>query len=150
MITRADLVAEALSWRGTPVVQIPASLKGKATDCRGMIAGIARELGMPQAKSIYATMRYRGIDPDQLIEGMGKVFEPGDLETMQPGDVLLLRMHVPPEPRPGRPRHLAMLVSDTQIIHAYGRAHDVVVTNDLAPALRLWKLHSVWRWPGVD
>jgi cell wall-associated NlpC family hydrolase len=148
IVTRDMIVAEAMSWVGTPV-RDQMSKKGVGVDCKGMIAGIARELGMASADSVYARMHnYRSIDPALLIEGLEFCFEHGDLACIEPADVLLLNMHVPPEPRPGKPRHLA-IVGYGKLIHAYGRAHNVVSATDLAPSLRLWKPDSLWRWPGV-
>lgn len=140
MITRADIIAEALSWRGTPHVH-QASAKGVGADCKGLVAGVARELGMAEGQSAYALMTgYHGVDPRLLKQGLAEVFEPAS--AMRPGDVLLLKML-------GKPQHLAILVGE-RIVHTYARGPGMVITSRLAAALRLWPLDSVWAWRGVE
>jgi hypothetical protein len=50
-------------------------VKGVGCDCKGLVQGVARELGFPEAESFYAT--FASYRPDRpvpsrlLIEGMG-------------------------------------------------------------------------------
>lgn len=140
MISRPMIVAEALSWVGTPHVWQQAR-KGRGCDCKGLIAGVARELGMREASSIYAGMhQYRNVDCALLREGMDSLFDRAD--EMLPGDVLILKMN-------RRPQHLA-IVGDGEIIHSYARGPNSVTRTHMGPALRLWPLDSIWKWRGVE
>lgn len=138
MIRRTDIVAEARSWIGTPHVW-QQSQKGLGCDCKGLVVGVARELKLPQAQSIYARMMdYHRVDCELLREGMAELFDPGE---MLPGDVLVLKMA-------NRPQHLAIL-GENEIIHTYARGKERVTRTTLGAALRVWPLDSVWSWRGV-
>jgi len=139
MVTRAQIVAEAESWKGTPHVW-QASRKGRGCDCKGLIAGVARELDLPESRSVYALMHsYGKVDVRLLRRGMAVVFDQTD--QMEPGNVLLLKML-------GHPQHLAIL-GHGEIIHTYAKGPECVVGAHLEPALRLWPLDSIWAWRGV-
>lgn len=138
-MTREQIVAEARRWRGTPFVW-QASAKGAGCDCKGLIAGIARELKRPEGDAFHARLASYGtvVDTRLLREGLAATFErrcqPG------PGDVLLLRIG-------GKPQHLAICAGAT-MIHTYGRGPCQVVE---VPFVSIWRaaLDSVWGWKGV-
>ena len=135
-----DVVAEALSWRGTPHAD-QQSVKGAGCDCKGFVVGVARELGRPEAASLYGRMQdYRKIDCRLLKQGLGELFD--QVNEMQPGDILLLRMI-------GRPQHLGIVGHDV-LIHSYGRGPAQVTCTNLRAAIRLWPIDSIWRWRGLD
>jgi cell wall-associated NlpC family hydrolase len=53
--TRGDLVAaEVEKWNRTPFHEQQAT-KGRGCDCKGLLWGVARDLGFPEAESFYAT-----------------------------------------------------------------------------------------------
>jgi hypothetical protein len=58
------------------------SVKGVGCDCKGLIQGVARELGLKEAESFYATFSsYRPDKPvpvSLLKEGMAAVFDQAD------------------------------------------------------------------------
>lgn len=111
-----EVVAIAREWIGTPV-KWEASLKGKGCDCRGLLAGVARELGRPEANEIEANLvGYAGrIDEAKLLAGLDRLFNP--IAVPGAGDILALRL---PD-RFGRRRvqHLAIHAGDGRMIHAY-------------------------------
>lgn len=138
MVTRAAIVAEAESWLGTPFHWQQAA-KGAGCDCKGLVAGVARELGMPEGQSIYAAMQAGmdgRVDTALLRKGMEDVMLRTD--DPKPGDVLLLRMA-------NKPQHLAILTGP-RVIHTYGKGPDRVISTPLAVALRAWPLDSAWTW----
>lgn len=142
MVSREDIVAEALSWKGTPF-HWQQMRKGAGCDCKGLVAGVAQELGMPEAKSIYAAMPADAsgrVDTRLLIHGLEETMVRAD--RMQPGDVLLLTMAK-------KPQHLAILIHD-RIVHTYGHGPDCVITTPLSVALRAWPLNSIWTWKSLD
>ena len=137
---RGEAVArEALEWIGTPFVWGQAQ-KGVGCDCKGLIQGIARELGFPESESFYATFKpYR---PDRAVpvallrEGLAAVFD--EASDISPGDVLLLRFR-------GLPQHLAVATSDGKVVHAQGEGQKQWVKESRA-ILRECPVDSIWRW----
>lgn len=142
-VTREDIVAEARSWIGTPFLW-QASVRGKGCDCKGLIAGIARHLGLPEAESIAAKIANydRAFKPEQLIAGL----EASMIRTHdpKPGDVVAIVI----EPnRYTLPRHLALLTSETRIVHCYGLGAIKRVIE--VPLGRSRPIHSYWTWPSL-
>lgn len=149
-----QIVATAREWVGTPVVW-EASLKGHGCDCRGLVSGVARELGRPEARMIEATVvGYAGrVDEAALLAGLDRVFvRLADPTLMQPGDVLAFRY----PSRSGRRRqsvqHLALFSGDRgrgpEMIHAFmgdpARVCEV-------PIGQFWgrRLAGAWRWKEI-
>lgn len=141
MTARADVVAEARAWLGTPF-HWQASLKGVGCDCKGLVAGVARELGLPEGDSLHAGLAdYGRRVPVSLLQvGLAatlvRVAEPA------PGDVLLLRMG-------GVPQHLGVHAGDA-LIHTYNGGPRQVIASRLSAALRAWPLASAWRFGSLD
>ena len=116
MVTRADVMREARSWKDTPFHH-QGRLKGVGADCAGLILGVARALGLPSAD----------------MEGYGRIangrhlrahcnssMDPIAIETVRPGDVLLLKGE-------RFPQHLAFVVDGAGIrglglVHSFEQA----------------------------
>jgi NlpC/P60 family putative phage cell wall peptidase len=139
--TRADVVAEARSWIGTPF-HWQASLKGKGCDCKGLVVGVARELGMPEADNAFASIHDYGhaVPVRTLREGLAAMFD--RVSEPQPGDVLLLMMA-------GQPQHVGIHAGDV-LIHTYAKGPQRVISTALPVALRAWPLVSAWRFRSVS
>jgi cell wall-associated NlpC family hydrolase len=142
VITREQIVAEARTWLRTPH-RWNQSAKGGGCDCKGLIVGVARELGLPEAQTIHArihnyTKRFR---PADLIAGLRASMLP--VATPEPGDVLCYLMG---NGRVLFPRHLAILTERGTIIHSYGGGIEKVAENALPDA---GELHSCWTWPSL-
>lgn len=140
-MTRADLVAAARGWIGTPF-RWQASLKGVGADCKGLVWGVARELGLPEAASVHAAVAdYGAVVPvAALRRGLAETL--ARTPFAEPGDVLLLTIR-------GAPQHLA-IHAGAALIHTYNGGPRQVIASPLAPALRLWPLHSAWRFPSLE
>jgi NlpC/P60 family putative phage cell wall peptidase len=99
MTTGTAVVAEAVTWKGTPY-QHQASVKNVAADCIGFVAGVARNLGMPEAFDYFAAPDLRGYgrqpDPDKLRAAADKYMRRIEIPSAQMGDVLVLRFHHDP------------------------------------------------------
>lgn len=141
-MTKGELAAaEAREWCGTRFVW-QQSAKGFGCDCKGLIAGVARECGFPEAQSIYANMASysprKPVPCQLLIEGLKSVF---DLVKGGPqiGDVLLLKFK-------GRPQHLAIVTGPDKAVHAQLGPKDWVKETRLAALLHHYQLHSIFRW----
>lgn len=137
------IAEEALTWPGTPFVW-DQSVKQVGCDCKGLLRGVLRELGRPEADSFYAAFRgYRADRPvpaSLLLEGFANLFDRA--ETIAPGRLLLLN-------HAGKPGHMAIAVSGTRAVHAYPGRRSMVTERDLAVLFHKYPLHSIWRVPRV-
>lgn len=121
------IVREAHSWLGTPY-RHQGSLKHVGCDCLGLVRGVWRDILGPEPQPIppYAKNWDDARGGDALLAAIKAHFEPVVQPDMGIGDVLLFRLnkYLPP-------KHCAILVSDTQIIHA--QEHVGVVKIHLSP-----------------
>lgn len=137
----AQIVAEARSWLGTPF-HWQASLKGVGCDCKGLVAGVARELDLPEARSLYASMASYGeaVPVGLLRKGLSETLV--GVDEPEPGDVLLLRAG-------GKAQHLGIFTGE-DVIHCWGRGQAglvrCVVAHPARVAFRAWPLDSAWRF----
>lgn len=144
-MTGADVVTEARSWIGTPF-HWQASLKGVGCDCKGLVWGVARELGLPEAASIHAAVADYGdvVPVERLKRGMAATFQ--RVSEPKPGDVLLVKAG-------GKPQHLGIFTGP-DVIHCWGRGHrgvlQCVVAHPARIALRAWPVDSVWRFGSLN
>lgn len=138
---RAEIVAAARSWIGTPY-RHQASLKGVGCDCLGLLRGIWRDLfgAEPEAPPPY------GRDPasggEALLGAASRHLLPIDGARFGPGDVLLFRW------RDRLPiTHCAVASCPGAMIHAHEGA--AVAEVAIAP---WWGRHlaAAFRFPGID
>jgi cell wall-associated NlpC family hydrolase len=145
-MTRGELVAaEAREWLGTPF-RWQQSQKGVGCDCKGLLWGVARELGFPEAESLYAKVAdyspTRPVPSALLKEGFAELFDPVT-DEWQPGDILLLKIAGPKGPT----NHIAIVSDDTaRAIHAQIGSRDWVKETRLRALLTVCPVDSVWRW----
>jgi len=134
------VAAEATEWIGTPFVW-GQSVKGVGCDCKGLVAGVARELGRPEAETLYASFSGyradRSVPSTVLLEGMAATFDPA--AKIEPGCVLLLK-------HGGKPAHLAIATSEGKAVHARASGREIVRETALEALFHLHPLHSVWSW----
>lgn len=149
-MTRGDLVAaEARGWIRTPF-RWQASQKRVGCDCKGLLWGVARELGFPEAESLYAQVadysQDRPVPSALLKEGFASIFDP--VEDLRPGDILLLKIGWPVPRAAG---HIAIVGEDvSRAIHAKGDGDKAWVKETrLAALLKMCPLDSAWRWRDV-
>lgn len=136
VVGRSAIVDEARSWVGTPFIW-QASAKGQGADCKGLIWGIARELGMPEAGSIYSSMvgDHRGkVDARLLKQGLAATLAQTDVA--QPGDVLLLTVG-------GKAQHLGIVTEGGRMVHTYGKGPRGVIE---VPIGKSRPIDSIWTW----
>lgn len=143
---RADVVAEARAWLGTPY-RHQGSLRGVGCDCLGLLRGVWRGLhgDEPEATPPYSATWAESAPPgsDPLTEAARRHLSPvpGPLASYAPrgGDVLLFafRRHLPA-------RHCAIATGDGRMIHAHDRA--AVAEVALTP---WWRRHltGAFRFP---
>jgi NlpC/P60 family putative phage cell wall peptidase len=124
VISRAAIVAEARSWLNTSWLH-QASVKGVGCDCIGLVAGVARELGIDGAADYDAAIEVRGYgrspDPEMLTAAADRFLVRIADDAAKPGDILVMRFTQDPQ-------HFALIaaVYPWRILHAYAQARRVV------------------------
>lgn len=127
MPTMAErVVAEALEWRGTKYAH-QRSLKGVGTDCLGLVMGVYRAVIGPHEKPPpYSPDWAESSMEEHMLEAgrrylVERNWNRGD--AFVPGDVLVFRY------RPtSAAKHASIVVSPTEMIHAYNNLNTQVVT----------------------
>lgn len=133
MTTRADIVAEARRWLGTPFLH-QGRTRGVGVDCVGLLIGVARALGLV-APELDVTGYPRTPQGNTIVDRCGEHLPRLELAEAQPGDVLVVRIDV-------LPQHAGILADyrygGLSIIHALdqrGRHRGSVVEHRLDPGL---------------
>lgn len=138
MITRDQIVAEALSWCGTPT-RHQGRRKGVSVDCLGLALGVGEALGLSEAHDLAVSVANypRGFAGHRLLEGLRRTMTKVPREL--PGDVLAIMFGRDPYPR-----HLAIVTEPGWIVHAYFAAKVVARVP-----IGHWRVHSRWTWPSL-
>lgn len=135
------IAAQAETW-----LDVPFRWQGTVragVDCKGLIAGIARECGRPEADSVEALSGDYGgkVDPARLKAGLARLFE--QVSEPEPGDVLLLRMG-------GAAQHLAIYApteaKPDRIIEAMPTGPGRVRPGRASRG----RIDSIWRWRNLN
>jgi cell wall-associated NlpC family hydrolase len=134
-----EVAQEAREWIGTPVIW-QASQKGVGADCKGLLWGVARELGRPEADNPLAQLadyspRFEG---RMLKDRISTLFLPRK-GKWQPGDILLCR-------HGGQTRHLAIYLGNERAVHAQISSKAWVKDTALRALFHFFPLDSVWMW----
>lgn len=143
MVERAAIVAEALSWLGTPYHH-QASLKGVGCDCIGLVRGVWRALHGDEPEAMPAYSPDWSIGAELLLDGARRHLVEIPLGRIAGGDVLVFRM------RRGRPaKHCGIVICGgvAGFVHAWDAAPRVCST-----VLDGWwrsKVAAAFAFPGV-
>ncbi len=124
---REVIIAEALSWIGTPYHH-QASLKGVGADCLGLVRGVWRGVNGYDAEvpPAYSRDWAEAAGEETLLAAAGRHMRPIDIADMQPGDVLIFRF------RASLPaKHVGVLTGALTFVHAMegGAACDVALSS---------------------
>jgi NlpC/P60 family putative phage cell wall peptidase len=146
MITRDQIVTEALTWVATPY-RHQASLKGVGCDCLGLIRGVWRALygDEPETAPDYTPDWAEAKGTETLAEAAARHMAAVPLADAEAGDVLLFRW------RPNLPaKHAGILIppssSGLRFVHAQEGA--AVTTATLTPWWQR-RVAFVFQFPGV-
>lgn len=135
---RAAIVAEARSWIDTPFHWGQAA-KGVGCDCKGLIYGVARAVGLAEAEAAIAGFTgYRDRPDVRLLErSLAALLDPVGRPELRPGDVLQLVVA-------RKPMHLAIYAGADRLIHTAAglrRVREVPMRSAWGAAV-----HQVWTW----
>lgn len=139
MTTRAEIIAEAREWIGTPY-RHQGRLKHIASDCVGMLICVPRALGIfPPGFDVNGYKR----DPDpEMMRSLLNLHLDRVLPGVpQPGDILWIRPH-------DKARHLALYTFDNTVIHAIDKIRGVA--EHIFDERWRRSVSGVWRYRGVD
>jgi hypothetical protein len=139
-VSRGDLLADVLpAWEGTPFHE-HARVKGRGTDCKGMLWGACDELGFPEAQSRYATTtdynlrKGAGLPTARLREGFAALFD--QVSDWRRGDIFLCKWG-------GKPGHIAVFDGKDRAWSALPASG--VRLRKITTLLHYFPLDSVWR-----
>lgn len=141
-ISRADIVAAASGWLGTPY-RHQASLKGVGADCLGLVRGIWRELygAEPEPMPAYSADWAEARGVETLRDAALRHMQPVEAAMATTGDLVLFRW------RDGLPaKHAAILIAPDRFLHAHDGA--AVAPASFSPWWRR-RLAFAFSFPGV-
>ena len=108
MTTRAEIVAEARDWLGTPWRHQGQS-KGRGADCLGFVVGVGRAFGLIDYVGAYP----RRPDPGLMLIGLREQLDELTCwKEAQEADILHMQVA-------GEAVHLGILTERWRIVHAY-------------------------------
>jgi NlpC/P60 family putative phage cell wall peptidase len=140
VITREQVVEEARTWLGTRW-QHQASCKGVATDCIGLVGGVALALGLQGAQEWAddPTLHAYGPTPDPkvLLGGCDRFLVRIPLNSINLGDVLVMAFQT-------EPQHFGIVsqVDPPYVIHAYALARKVVENGAAMANVKILRAYS--------
>lgn len=150
-VSREQVVAEAMTWLATPW-RHQAMLKGVGTDCIGLLAGIALETGIADARAHMRDPRFKGYGreplPEVLLAACEEYLDSIEIDAAGLGDILLLKV-----PRGRNPQHFAVISrvaagKPTHMLHATSAYPRRVVENSIDAAW--WsRVLKAYRFKGV-
>lgn len=134
-VTRAEFVAEALTWMGTPYAH-QGRIKGAGVDCIGLVIGVCHALKI----STYDITGYTRRPDGSLRATMETQLELIPVSTAQAGDVLLFKFG-------SVPVHVGILTDENTLVHAYS-PNRKVISNSLDARWR-GLIAGAYHVPGV-
>lgn len=144
---REQIVSLARSWLGT-TWQHQACLKGVACDCIGLVVGVAKELGLPEALAWLSDAEFRGYSPlpnvDKLQRACAKYLERIPVNAMELGDIPLMTFAK-------EPMHfgiISQVYPRWLMVHAYATIGYVVENGIDAKWQR--RIVGAYRYRGLD
>lgn len=143
MITREQVVAEALTWYGTPY-QHQASLKGVAVDCIGFIRGVARGVGIDDPFTSGKAREFEGYsrqpNPTLLMLACEEFMDRIPVGEAGLGDVLLFNFVDRQVPQP---QHFGIISQTDPIYIIHSLAGHRVVEHHLNG---VWAKRILWAY----
>ena len=143
MTTRADVVAEARTWIGTPWHHA-ARLKGVGVDCVGLLIGVARELGI--VTSDFDIPAYVQGPDGTMLYWCNRYLTPIPGSELQPGDIVVLVPDL-------LPQHMGILGDyrngGLSIIHAASNEHPPRVLETRLLFSRASRFAAAYSFPKV-
>jgi cell wall-associated NlpC family hydrolase len=140
--TRAEIIAEARSYIGTPW-QHQGRLKGVGVDCAGVVVGVGKTCGVISGDSWALGTGYgRQPNPIKMKMALDALLDRVRKENMLPGDVAWLRAGC------DLAQHLGIFSERNTLIHAVN--YQVVQELPIEATMKRKNLVAVYRYRGLD
>lgn len=110
MTTRAEIIAEARSWRGTPW-RHQGRLKGAAADCAGMVLKTGEACGLIAPEYANRTDYGRDPNPIKMKAALDLLLDRVPKQDRKPGDVLWFRVAE-------HAQHIGILTERGTVVHS--------------------------------
>lgn len=133
--TRAQVVAAARSWLGTPFHH-QARKKGAGIDCAGLVVAVGRECGYAIEDRV-GYQRYPSVARhlyDDCLKNLVEI----SIQEAKPGSVLLFWLVKTKRSGIKLPQHLGIVGEPDTMVHAWCDAKRVIESNWTGPT---WKDH---------
>lgn len=140
MVSREAVVAEALTWEGTPYHH-RARVRGAGVDCANLLAAVYRDCGLIPDLDLgyYPRDWHQHRCDEQFLKWLRRFADP--VAAALPADVLVFRF--------GRCiSHGGILLDAARILHAWSKAGKVT-QGDVDRKPLAGRLHSIWRVRGL-
>jgi NlpC/P60 family putative phage cell wall peptidase len=142
-IERSYVVAEALSWLGTPFHHA-ARVKGCGVDCVNLLVAVFSATGVctPFSLPSYAQDWHIHNGDALFLHGLANYADKlAETDSILPGDIVMFKY--------GRhAAHGAIIVEYPQVVHAWKDAGSVVLSNVAVGPLHT-RVDSFWRMRGL-
>lgn len=146
MITRAMIVAEALTWVGTPFAHYQCC-KGAGVDCAHLIIGVGKSLHIfsPDFKvPYYPPQWHRHKENSLLLDTLYENnFSEKSICSMTLGDVVVFKFEL-------NECHIGILAAENMLVHAWnGRITQKIVHTRFPSGWKSKNLKHCFAYPGV-
>ena len=142
MTTRADIVAEARRWLGTPFKH-QARVCGEGVDCGGIVVMIARVFdfdGGYRDPVAYPAQPHTDF-MERLLDRYADPVSP--VANRQPGDIVTFAFS-------DNLHHVALLVERDRILHAWNRGNNPKVVETGLTGIFYDAMRRVYKFRGVE
>lgn len=139
---RAEIVAEALKWEGTPYHH-QASLRGVGVDCLGLLRGVYVGIygSEPEKPPPYSPAWGETDDKELLLNAARRYLVPTAYDGWRAGDVLVFRVR-----HAMSAKHCAIALDGDRMIHAISQ-RGVLITSIGAWASQV---AGIFSFPGIE
>jgi len=138
--TKTDMINEALSWYGTPFG--PGAIKGKSCSCTGLLAGIARNMGLERLTKEFSKYEYhvKPEDARMLILKLRDILQLGDPNNIGLLDVIVVKTK-------HNWHHVGLVLRNNNVIESSEKHKRVIYSRlNYKPSLIL-KVQEIQNWP---
>jgi NlpC/P60 family putative phage cell wall peptidase len=139
MTTRAEIIAEARSWKGTPY-RHQGRLKGVAVDCAGLVNKSGETFGCVSATDANKTDYLSEPDPIKMKAALDKLYIRIPKTEMRPADIPWMRAR-------SKAQHIGILSERNTLIHAVQNydVQELPIDNMVTS-----RIVAVYRFKGVS
>ena len=139
MVTRTEVINEALEWKGTPWFN-GQSVKGIGCNCTGFLEGVGKNTKFldPNFK---LENQPRFAREESLILALDKILIPDD--NLDPANIIAIK-------RLGILSHVGIVLNDNEFIHSSEQNRVGVIVSQLALYKERNFIYKIYRIPNIE